>query len=189
MVTQIHQNTGGQSLAATGAAASNLDLYQIKSTYYSALACKDRAYLAARALQFFTPSVPQVYYVGALAGTNDMDLLERTHNGRDINRRFYSCADIDCNLQRPVVQSLNALCRLRNTLDAFDGDFSYEVDEAQSTLTLLWQGNSSWASLQFKPGQHQDDTDPSLATLEWADTDGHHCCTDLLNDLPAKVHS
>jgi sucrose phosphorylase len=39
------------------------------------------AYLAARAVQFFLPGVPQVYYVGALAGENDMELLRRTRRG------------------------------------------------------------------------------------------------------------
>ena len=32
-------------------------------------------YLVARAIQFFVPGIPQVYYVGLLAGTNDMELL------------------------------------------------------------------------------------------------------------------
>ena len=75
LVRTIHRNTHGESSAATGAAASNLDLYQVNSTYYSALGCNDQHYLAARAVQFFLPGVPQVYYVGALAGRNDMDLL------------------------------------------------------------------------------------------------------------------
>jgi hypothetical protein len=35
-------------------------------------------------IQFFAPGVPQVYYIGLLAGTNDLDLLRRTRAGRDI---------------------------------------------------------------------------------------------------------
>ncbi len=77
LVNTIHANTHGESQAATGAAASNLDLYQVNSTYYSALGCNDQHYIAARAVQFFLPGVPQVYYVGALAGRNDMELLRR----------------------------------------------------------------------------------------------------------------
>ena len=46
----------------------NLDTYQVNCTYYSALKSNDDAYLAARAIQFFAPGIPQVYYVGALAG-------------------------------------------------------------------------------------------------------------------------
>ncbi|MBW3093281.1 sucrose phosphorylase, partial [Bifidobacterium sp. 82T10] len=82
LVNTIHRNTHGESQAATGAAASNLDLYQVNSTYYSALGCNDQHYIATRAVQFFLPGVPQVYYVGALAGVNDMDLLHRTKVGR-----------------------------------------------------------------------------------------------------------
>ena len=44
----------------------------------------------ARAIQFFVPGIPQVYYVGLLAGTNDMELLARTKVGRDINRHYYT---------------------------------------------------------------------------------------------------
>ena len=48
LVNTIHANTHGESQAATGAAASNLDLYQVNSTYYSALGCNDQHYIAAR---------------------------------------------------------------------------------------------------------------------------------------------
>ena len=44
---------------------------------------------------------------------------------------------MDENLDRTVVRALNALCRLRNSLDAFDGEFSYEADgDASLTLDL-----------------------------------------------------
>lgn len=46
-------------------AYNNLDIYQINCTYYSALGDNDRAYLLARAIQFFTPGIPQIYYVGS----------------------------------------------------------------------------------------------------------------------------
>jgi len=36
----------------------------------------------------FAPGIPQVYYVGLLAGENDIALVESTKNGRDINRHF-----------------------------------------------------------------------------------------------------
>lgn len=83
-------------------------------------------------MQFFLPGVPQVYYVGALAGKNDMELLRKTNNGRDINRHYYSTAEIDENLKRPVVKALNALAKFRNELDAFDGTFSYTTDDDTS---------------------------------------------------------
>ena len=52
---------------ATGAAAANVDLYQVNCTFYDALGRDDDRYLLARALQFWTPGIPQVYYVGLLA--------------------------------------------------------------------------------------------------------------------------
>ncbi|MDD6344941.1 MAG: sucrose phosphorylase, partial [Oscillospiraceae bacterium] len=50
-------------------AYNNLDIYQVNTTYYSALGNNDDAYLLARAIQFFAPGIPQVYYVGMLAGS------------------------------------------------------------------------------------------------------------------------
>lgn len=58
------------------------------------------------AIQFFAPGIPQVYYVGMLAGSNDVDLMERTKNGRDINRHYYSLEEVAEQQQRPVVQKL-----------------------------------------------------------------------------------
>ena len=75
LVEGIHVHSGGQSRQATGWAASNVDVYQVNCTYYDALGRDDASFLLARAIQFFTPGIPQVYYVGLLAGGNDMDLL------------------------------------------------------------------------------------------------------------------
>src|SRR5512139_309665 len=86
LVRQIHANSGGDSLRATGAAASNLDLYQVNCTFFDALARDELRYLLSRAIQFFLPGIPQVYYVGLLAGVNDMALLALPGVGPDINR-------------------------------------------------------------------------------------------------------
>ena len=186
LVNTIHANTHGESQAATGAAASNLDLYQVNSTYYSALGCNDQRYLAARAVQFFLPGVPQVYYVGALAGRNDMELLRRTNNGRDINRHYYSTAEIDENLERPVVKALNALAKFRNELSAFDGEFSYEVD-GDTSITFRWTAadGASTAALTFEPGRGlgTDNATP-VASLAWSDAAGDHETHDLLANPP-----
>lgn len=101
---------------------NNLDIYQINCSYYSALGNNDDAYLLARAIQFFAPGIPQVYYVGMLAGENDLELLERTKEGRNINRHYYSKEEVDENFKRPVVEKLRDLMHFRNTCSAFDGD-------------------------------------------------------------------
>lgn len=147
LVERIHANSRGSSSRATGAAASNLDLYQVNCSFYDALGRDDRAYLLARAIQFFLPGVPQVYYVGLLAGENDLELLARTGVGRDINRRRYSRADIDAALQRPVVQRLLHLIRLRNGHPAFGGRFTLQDSDGQ-TLAMRWEEGAHRAELK-----------------------------------------
>lgn len=105
------------------AAYNNLDVYQVNCTYYSAVGDDDAAYLLARAVQFFAPGIPQVYYVGMLAGKNDLELLEKTKEGRNINRHYYSMEEIAEETQRPVVQKLREMMRFRNEASAFDGEF------------------------------------------------------------------
>jgi len=147
LVERIHANSGGDSRKATGAAASNLDLYQVNCTFFDALGGDERAYLVARAVQFFLPGVPQVYYVGLLAGGNDMALLARTGVGRDINRHRYTRAEIDAALQRPVVQGLLGLIRLRNQHPAFDGRFVLQ-ESAPQVLAMRWENGAHVAELQ-----------------------------------------
>ena len=106
---------------------NNLDIYQINSTYFSALGNNDRIYLLARAIQIFAPGIPQIYYVGLLAGKNDIELLEETKEGRNINRHYYHLTEIEEEVKRPVVQQLFTLLEFRNTSQAFDLDGSIEV--------------------------------------------------------------
>ena len=151
LVNTIHKKTGGDSAKASGHSASNLDIYQVNSTYYDALGRNDVDYLIARAIQFFAPGTPQVYYVGLLAGGNDMSLVEQTGVGRDINRHYYTKGEIQADLQRPVVQRLMELIRLRNGLSVFGGSFSIE-DNAQDQLALRWDHEGSWAVLRVDMG-------------------------------------
>lgn len=121
----------------SGEEYQNLDIYQINCTYYSALECNDDSYLAARTIQFFVPGVPQVYYVGLLAGENDIKLVEKTKNGRDINRHNYTLEEVERDIERPVVKRLLRLMEFRNTYPAFDGKFSL-VKSPEDRLVLSW---------------------------------------------------
>lgn len=118
-------------------AYNNLDIYQVNTTYYSALGNHDDAYLLARAIQFFAPGIPQVYYVGMLAGSNDIELMERTKNGRDINRHYYTVEEVVQQQQRPVVRELKTLMELRNAHPAFslEGTISITTDGDQFCIT------------------------------------------------------
>ncbi len=146
LVEMIHEKSRDESRRATGAAASNLDLYQVNCTFYDALGRDDRAYLIARAVQFFLPGIPQVYYVGLLAGANDVTLLERTGVGRDINRHYFRSDEIETALQRPVVQDLLRLIRLRNSHPAFGGTFELAVTHSD-LLELRWVLGNEIATL------------------------------------------
>ncbi|MEO8608859.1 MAG: sucrose phosphorylase [Chloroflexota bacterium] len=146
LVETLHEKSGGQSRSATGHAASNLDLYQVNCTYYDALGRNDRDYLIARAIQFFVPGIPQVYYVGLLAGINDMHLLKKTLVGRDINRPYYSWDEVQESLTRAVVQDLLKLIRFRNEHPAFQGDFSL-LTCVDSWLVIRWNKGETWAQL------------------------------------------
>jgi sucrose phosphorylase len=147
LVETIHARSNGESRQATGASANNLDLYQVNCTYYDALGRRDEEYLIARALQFFAPGIPQVYYAGLLAGANDLDLLRRTGVGRDINRHFYSQPEIDSALTRPVVQSLFELIRFRNAHPAFAGEFQL-LPSADDEIHVEWRNGDQWARLE-----------------------------------------
>jgi sucrose phosphorylase len=146
LVETIHQRSQSQSKQATGTAASNLDIYQVNCTFLDALGGRDAEYLIARALQFFAPGIPQVYYVGLLGGNNDMELLARTGVGRDINRHYYTTAEIDAALKRPIVQKQIELMKLRNTHTAFAGEFQVEAP-AENLIEIQWKLQEHWVKL------------------------------------------
>ena len=129
------------------AAYNNLDIYQVNCSYYSALGDDDDAYLLARAVQFFAPGIPQVYYVGLLAGKNDLQLLEETKVGRNINRHYYKLDEIDREVERPVVKKLLELMKFRNEHPAFDGEFILE-DCSDEELVILRKNGDAFARLK-----------------------------------------
>jgi sucrose phosphorylase len=131
----------------------NLDIYQINCTYFSALGNNDEAYLLARAIQVFAPGIPQVYYVGLLAGANDIELVEATKNGRDINRHAYTLDEIAVEVKRPLVQRLLILLRFRNTFAAFAGEC--EASSNGGLLNIRRSNGSSSAELAADLRTHQ----------------------------------
>jgi sucrose phosphorylase len=114
----------------------------------------DDAYLLARAIQFFTPGIPQVYYVGLLAGENDIQLLEETKVGRNINRHYYSLEEAEKEMQRPVVKQLFELMRFRNSYPAFDGTFS-AASRGGHRLRMTWHKEPYRTVLECDLKTHQ----------------------------------
>lgn len=113
------------------------DVHQIRCTYYDALGRDDDAYLAARAIQLFTPGIPQIYYVGLLAGENDEAAVKERGDGREINRHNYTMEEIDAAVRRSVVQRLFRLIRFRNACEAFDGAFRV-LETGDREIGLKW---------------------------------------------------
>ncbi len=116
------------------------DAHQVNCTYYSALGRDDQAYICARALQFFAPGVPQIYYNGLLAGENTPQEIETSGDRRAINRHNYTEAEIGAAVQKPVVQRLLRLIRFRNTHPAFQGEFRGD-GSSDRRLELTWRSN------------------------------------------------
>lgn len=143
------------------------DAHQINITYHEALGRDDDAYIAARALQFFTPGVPQVYYTGLLAGGNDHAAVERAGEGRAINRHNYTSEEVESALHKPVVQRLLSLIRFRNQHPAFGGDFTVEQPGEQQ-LRLSWRSREGWCSLRVDLASHH-------SAIEYSGAGGEAC--------------
>ncbi|TFG96798.1 MAG: sucrose phosphorylase [Myxococcales bacterium] len=136
-------------------------IYQLTCTFYDALKQNDDAYIAARAIQLFAPGIPQVYYVGWLAGTNDLELAEQTGDPREVNRQHFTREQVDSAVRQPVVRRLQRLMEFRSTYPAFNGRFA-----------LMYSGNSS-VGMSWRNGPHHCEVFVDLifkkATITYAD--------------------
>jgi sucrose phosphorylase len=179
LVDTIHERSRGQSRLASGGAARNLDTSQINCTFYDALGRRDIEYLVARAIQCFVPGIPQIYYVGLLAGTNDLALLHRSGEGRDINRHYYTASELQDALAQPVVRALVSLLRLRNTHAAFQG--TSHVEAADGTrLVLVWRNGPAMARLDVDLAEMRAAVtcsvdERSAAVLVWCSNNDVQC--------------
>jgi sucrose 6(F)-phosphate phosphorylase len=147
LADKVQGHGGNVNRILSAAHAEDGDVHQLNSTYYSALGCDDDRYFAARAIQLFAPGVPQIYYVGLLAGENDHAAVARAGDGRAINRHDYTREEIDEALQRPVVRRLLDVVRLRNTHPAFEGELEVEATGA-SDLRLTWRNGTAACRLE-----------------------------------------
>ena len=140
------------------------DVHQIRCSYYSVLGCNDDAYLTARAIQFFAPGIPQVYYVGLLAGENDVENVKRTGEGREINRHNFTLEEIDKAYNQDVVQRLLKLIDFRNDYPAFDGTFHIEPSN-DNEMILTWKKDDKYCTLNV-------DLTTSKSTIKYINDDG-----------------
>lgn len=147
LADRVQVDGGNVNRILSDAHVGDGDVHQLNTTYYSALRRDDDRYVAARAIQLFARGVPQIYYVGLLAGENDEAGVVRTGDGRAVNRHDFSNAEVGQALQRPVVQRLLELVRLRNTHSAFDGTLEVKVDN-RSALRLRWRNGQAACELR-----------------------------------------
>ncbi len=77
----------------------------------------ENVYLLARAIQFFTPGIPMVYYMGMLAGVNDLELLKKTMVAVVIlTEKITQKSRLKRQFRQPVVQKLLRMMELRNPI-------------------------------------------------------------------------
>jgi sucrose phosphorylase len=157
--------TAGHSAVASVIPAWMRLPHQINATFFSALGGDETAYLLARAVQLWVPGDPQLYYVGLLGGLDDVELFERTGQGRDVNRHVYTDGEIAAALDSTVTRAQLALVRLRTEHPAFDGAFAYRIVSG-GALELEWIAEDAVATLTvtFAPA-------PAFA-IELADASG-----------------
>ena len=136
LATRISRNSDG---TAVNVETPSGGLYRVDCTIYDALARDDRRYLLARLIQFLTPGIPQVYYVGLLAGLNTDPPTDA--DSREINRRRYTEAQVHQALRQPVVQALLRLIRFRNAHPAFAGEFAL-LDSRPGRLEMSWRAGA-----------------------------------------------
>jgi sucrose phosphorylase len=140
------KNTGGHSAIASVVPQWFTLPHQINATLPN-IVNNDASYVIMRAVQFFLPGEPQVYYVGLFNGMDDRELFEKTEQGRDVNRHHYTPQEIDAALKQPVTQAIIALARLRKHA-AFEGEFSWKV-AGESSMELHWLNGSDSVVLSF----------------------------------------
>lgn len=161
VVARIAGNSGGTSVASHVPGG----VYQVSCTLYDALGRDDDAFLLARALQLFVPGIPQVYYIGLLAGRN----AAFTGDARETNRRRYTRAEVDEAVRQPVVARLLELVRLRSTHPAFAGEFSLP-DAPAGELVLAWRNGAATAELRvgLEAPSWQVSADDGAERRSWA---------------------
>ena len=139
LIANVSERSGDPILRGSAANVHSVGaIYQLTCTFYDALKRDDDAYIAARAIQLLAPGIPQVYYVGLLAGQNDAALMSSTGELRDINRHYYTLDAARIAMAQPVVQRLLALMRLRTHHPAFEGAFELHYSN-DTSVDLGWR--------------------------------------------------
>lgn len=121
--------------------------YQLMTSFFSALEEDEDAMLLARTVQLWVPGIPQVYYVGALFGANDVDALRDTGEARAVNRHDYTGEEVAAAVARPHTAALLDILRFRTASSAFDGELTSDDTVGSHVLDLTWRDGDASARL------------------------------------------
>ncbi len=139
---------GGRIKNLYGADGKKIAYYQVNATYFSALGEDEQKLRLARAIQLFTPGVPQVWYLDLFAGTNDYAAADAGGSAghKEINRTNLTLREVRAAMDRAVVRDQLDMLRLRNTSPAFAGQL--EIGETnEHLLELTWRNGDNRARL------------------------------------------
>lgn len=145
LFAHVYAVDGHGARRANESSVAELSRYRLNSTWYSAVGEDDAKHLISRLIHLWVPGLPQLYYVGLLAGSNDAALLGQTGEARDINRHRYTRSEINAALRRRVVRATLGAVQLRNTHPAFGGEFSFSGGDG--LLTMAWRAADAEAVL------------------------------------------
>lgn len=113
------------------------DAHQVNITYLEAAGSVD-ALVVARAIQLFAPGRPQVYYLGLLGGRNDQQAVQRTGEGRAVNRTNLTVQQVEQMLDDEPATRQARLLRLRSSHPAFDSSGPTVEAPSPSTIRMRW---------------------------------------------------
>ena len=129
-------------------------IYQLNCTYYEALKKDDFLYYCSRAIQLFSPGIPQIYYNGLFVGENDFKRLEELKDPREINRTQYSLGEVFKRLQHPLIENILQLMKLRKSHKAFRGEFNIHTTKHKHELQLSWNYKNYNCELYINLKEH-----------------------------------
>ncbi|WP_334112641.1 glycosidase [Paucihalobacter sp.] len=147
-VIQIILARGGRIKNLYDSTGKKISYYQINATFFSALGENERKLLLARALQLFTPGIPQIWYLDIFAGKNNYQAIEKAGSGghKEINRTSINLEDIPYLLQKDIVKNQIKLINFRNNSKAFLGTLKINPSKKHE-VDLEWNHEGHFARL------------------------------------------
>ena len=142
------KDRGGRVKNIFDAAGKKLSYYQINATFFSALGENEKKLLLARAIQLFTPGIPQIWYLDIFAGKNNYQAVEKAGSGghKEINRTSINLEEIQSLLRMDIVKNQLKLLKFRNNSKAFLGLLKVNATKNYE-LDIEWNHEGHFARL------------------------------------------